>query len=50
MSGVVFAITEASAHREVGGQPMFFCCESCAAYFSAHRAQVLAQRHIPERG
>jgi YHS domain-containing protein len=46
VSGVVFQVTEASARREVGGRPVFFCCEKCAAYFSAHAGQVIAARGL----
>lgn len=44
VSGVVFTVGEHTAHREVGGRTIYFCCESCAAYFDAHQAEVLAAR------
>lgn len=44
VSGVVFEVKASSAHRELDGRPLYFCCEACAAYFSEHRERVLALR------
>lgn len=46
VSGAVFRVIGASARREVNGTSLYFCCESCASYFSAHRDEVLAQRGL----
>jgi len=46
VSGVVFQIRRDSPHRDVGGRPVYFCCESCARYFGQHRAKVLATRRL----
>jgi YHS domain-containing protein len=46
VSGVVFQVTDASPHREVGGRTVYFCCESCARYFTEHAAQISAARHL----
>jgi len=46
VSGVVFRVKDSSPHREVGGKTVYFCCESCAAYFSDHAAQVTAARNL----
>jgi YHS domain-containing protein len=46
VSGVVFKVQAASARREVAGKPLYFCCETCAVYFSEHRARVLALRSV----
>ena len=44
VSGVVITVAESSAHRDVGGHRYYFCCESCAAYFSANVAKVMQAR------
>ena len=44
---VVFQVSEASAHREVGGHRVYFCCEKCAMYFDEHAAGVAAARGLP---
>ena len=44
VSGVVFTVSAQSAHRDVGGKTVYFCCESCAAYFTANQARVVASR------
>jgi hypothetical protein len=47
VSGVVFHVTGASPRRELDGAgALFFCCESCAQYFSQHKDDVLAKRGI----
>jgi YHS domain-containing protein len=46
VSGVVFEIGAASAHREVRGAPVYFCCEKCAMYFSEHAERVTAARGL----
>jgi YHS domain-containing protein len=46
VSGVVFRVEEASARRDVGGKPVYFCCERCAMYFSEHEGQVAAARGL----
>jgi YHS domain-containing protein len=46
VSGVVFPIGDTSAHREVGGKTVYFCCEKCAMYFAEHADQVAAARGI----
>jgi hypothetical protein len=44
VSGVAFEIKATSAHRKVGETTLYFCCESCAAYFTANQASILAAR------
>jgi len=44
VSGVMFRVQPTSAHRDMDGTPLYFCCESCANYFSAHRERVIAAR------
>ncbi len=46
VSGVAFVIKATSAHRTVGDKTLYFCCETCAAYFTANQAQILAARGI----
>jgi YHS domain-containing protein len=46
VSGVVFQVNEASAHRDVGGRRLYFCCERCAMYFDAHAEHVAAVRNL----
>jgi YHS domain-containing protein len=46
VSGVVFRVKGSSPHRDVGGRPVYFCCEACAVYFSEHRESVLALRSL----
>ena len=46
MSGVVFQVGDASAHRELGGRTVYFCCEKCAMYFAEHAEQVAAARGL----
>jgi hypothetical protein len=50
VSGAVFRIQEGAVKREVLGQPLYFCCASCAAYFDAHRSEILTARGIPFAG
>lgn len=46
VSGVAFEIKATSVHRRVGQQILYFCCEACAAYFTANQAAILAARGI----
>jgi YHS domain-containing protein len=46
VSGVVFTVKDTSPHREVGGKTVYFCCESCATYFSDHAEHVAEARHL----
>jgi YHS domain-containing protein len=46
VSGVAFEIKAASAHRTIGDKTLYFCCESCAAYFMTNQASILAARGI----
>jgi YHS domain-containing protein len=48
VSGVVFAVKETSPRRDVAGQPLYFCCEACAAYFSQNPERVLALRRASQ--
>jgi YHS domain-containing protein len=50
VSGAVFRVSGASSRRYVNGKALYFCCESCASYFSAHVDEVLAQRGLPPSG
>jgi YHS domain-containing protein len=49
VSGVVFQVKDSSPHREVDGRPVYFCCESCANYFTANRERVIAARGLSAR-
>jgi YHS domain-containing protein len=44
VSGAVFEVTASHPHVEVDGQTLWFCCDGCAAYFEAHREEVLSAR------
>jgi YHS domain-containing protein len=46
VSGVVFEVKDASPVRWVSGRPVYFCCEKCATYFSAHDEQVIRARAL----
>ncbi len=52
VSGAVFRIGEKTPKREIEArapsrqQTLWFCCDSCAAFFSQHEADVLAKRGI----
>jgi hypothetical protein len=46
VSGVVFTVKENSPKADVNGKPVFFCCDSCAAHFTANRAAVLTARKL----
>jgi YHS domain-containing protein len=47
VSGVTFRVQSTSAHRDVDGKKLYFCCESCANYFTEHRDRVLTARSVP---
>jgi YHS domain-containing protein len=46
VSGAVFRVREQSPRRVVNGKTFYFCCESCAAWFSEHEAEVMARRGL----
>ncbi|MBK9258219.1 MAG: hypothetical protein IPM54_00095 [Polyangiaceae bacterium] len=46
VSGVAFEISESSPRRDVGGRPVYFCCETCAGHFSKHREHIIELRHL----
>lgn len=46
VSGVVFEIKGSSPRRDLDGRPLYFCCESCAGYFSTHRERIAQLRHL----
>jgi YHS domain-containing protein len=46
VSGAAFRVNDNSPHRTAGGQRLFFCCESCATFFSQHEAEVLKKRGL----
>jgi hypothetical protein len=46
VSGAVFRVKENSPSRSARGHLLYFCCEACAAFFTAHEADVLARRGI----
>jgi hypothetical protein len=46
VSGAVFRVTDESPHRVARGQLLFFCCQSCATFFSGHETEVLAKRGL----
>jgi hypothetical protein len=50
VSGAAFRVGEEQAKRDVGGKSLYFCCPMCAAYFDAHRAEVLTARGIAPNG
>ena len=46
VSGVVFRVTAASPQRALGSTQLRFCCEGCAAYFSANQERVSIARGL----
>lgn len=44
VSGAVFTVGAEHPHAEVDGHTVWFCCTGCAAYFEAHRDEVLQAR------
>jgi hypothetical protein len=46
VSGAVFRITSQTPKRDARGKTLWFCCDSCAAFFSSHEADVLEKRGI----
>jgi len=50
VSGAVFRVQQDAVKREVLGKSLYFCCASCAAYFDAHRSEILTARGIPFGG
>jgi YHS domain-containing protein len=46
VSGVVFEVQLTSARRDLGGRTLYFCCESCAQYFSQNQAEIMAMRGL----
>lgn len=46
VSGAVFEVEADHPHADVDGQTLWFCCAGCAAYFEAHRDEVLELRGI----
>ena len=45
----MFDVKEGSAREAVGGEPLYFCCAACAAYFAQNRERVLALRSLAAR-
>lgn len=46
VSGVAFTVKDDTAVRAVGGRPVFFCCEACAAHFSANEERISRLRGL----
>jgi hypothetical protein len=46
VSGAVFRITDKTPLRESRGKTLYFCCDSCATWFSQHEVEVLAKRGL----
>lgn len=46
VSGVAFEIKSTTVQRQVGDKTFYFCCESCAAYFQANQASIMAARGL----
>jgi len=46
VSGAVFRVADETPRRVARGQLLFFCCESCAVFFSQHEAEVLTKRGL----
>ncbi len=44
VSGAVFTVAADHPHADVDGHTIWFCCAGCAAYFEAHRDEVLDAR------
>ena len=44
VSGVAFDVKDKSAHRDLDGRKLYFCCEACAVYFTENRERVVAAR------
>ena len=45
----MFRVQPTSAHRDMDGTRVYFCCESCANYFSANRERVILARGFTRR-
>jgi YHS domain-containing protein len=46
VSGAVFRINDTTQNRESRGKTLYFCCEACALWFTAHESDVLAKRGL----
>jgi hypothetical protein len=46
VSGAVFRVANETPSRDARGMRLYFCCESCAAFFKDNEAKVLAMRGI----
>ena len=44
VSGVVFAVSEATPVRTYEGGEYHFCCPACAAHFDQHASKIVATR------
>ena len=45
-SCVLFTASERSGVRQVSGEPVYFCCESCAQHFEKNQERVVAARKM----
>jgi hypothetical protein len=50
VSGVVLRVKESTLRADLGGKPLYVCCEGCLRYLQANRAKVLALRGLASRG
>ncbi len=44
VSGAVFQVEARHPHVDVDGQRLYFCCDSCAQFFAAHRTAISKAR------
>lgn len=42
----MFTVNDKSPQRQAAGAALYFCCEMCAAYFTATAERVLALRGL----
>jgi hypothetical protein len=50
VSGAVFQVKDSSVRADLGGRPLYVCCEGCARYLAQNRERVLAVRGLLPRG
>lgn len=49
VSGAVFQVKDSSVRADLGGKPLYVCCEGCARYLAQNRERVLALRGLLSR-
>ena len=46
VSGVLFEVKDTSESVAVAGLPVYFCCRSCADYFTANQDRIVDLRGL----